>query len=95
MLKKPFHFWLLALTFAVGQWLAVVHGTQHALNSGDQLVACEVCVAGHASAGPPNADLPVALLPLRIELPTRALPQPRRDAPALLPPPRGPPIPLA
>ena len=85
------HLWLLALTLVVGQWLAVVHGIQHELNAGAQLVACETCAVGHATAGPPLARL----------LPT--LPAPSFECPAVIsriplsrpslqvPPPRGPP----
>lgn len=91
MLKRPVHLWLLALTFVVGQWLAVVHGVQHQLNAGEQLVACEICAVGHASAGPPAAELPLALLPARTERPVAALAAPQARATRLIPPPRGPP----
>lgn len=89
--RRPRHLWLLALTLVVGQWLAVVHGVQHELNAGAQLVACETCAVGHATAGPPLARL----------LPT--LPTPSFECPAAIsrtalsrsslqvPPPRGPP----
>lgn len=93
--KRTIHLWLLALTFLVGQWLTVVHGTNHALKAVDEQAACEICVASHASAPPPATDLPVALLPLRIEAPllaTLALPALQ---PLYRPPPRGPPLHLA
>lgn len=95
MRTRPTRLWLLALTFVVGQWLAVVHGVQHQLNAGEQLVACEVCAVGHAAAGPPLAALPLTLLPARAETPTAAplAPPPRRIP--LSPPPRGPPRRLA
>ena len=93
--KRPLHLWLLALTLVVGQWLAVVHGVQHQLNSGEQLVACEICAVGHASAGPPAAVLPLALLPVAIERPAARLPSPQARATLLIPPPRGPPLFLA
>lgn len=93
--KRTIHLWLLALTFLVGQWLTVVHGTQHALSAGDELVACEICVASHAAAPPPATELPLALLPLRIEAPLQAaLDQPAPQA-LYRPPPRGPPLHLA
>ncbi|MDP3293245.1 MAG: hypothetical protein Q8M37_00735 [Nevskia sp.] len=96
MTQKPrIHLWLLALTFLVGQWLTVVHGTQHALNAGDELVACEICVASHAAAPPPAAELPVALLPLRIEAPLLATLELPALQPLYRPPPRGPPLHLA
>lgn len=95
MLKRPHHLWLLALTFAVGQWLAVVHGVQHQLKAGEQLVACEVCAAGHAAAGPPAAGCPIALVPANDEQPIAGpIASPARHAP-LYPPPRGPPSFLA
>lgn len=94
--KRSIHLWLLALTFLVGQWLTIVHGTEHALTPGDELVACEICVASHAGAPPPAAEMPVALLPLRIEAPQQlAVPAPVAEASLLLPPPRGPPLFLA
>ncbi len=92
MLKRPLHLWLLALTFAVGQWLSVVHGVQHQLNAGEQLVACEVCVAGHAAAGPPAAALPLALAPASIERPITLRSAPPSRSTLLFPPPRGPPL---
>lgn len=93
--KRTIHLWLLALTFLVSQWLTVVHGTEHALTAGDELIACEICVASHAAAPPPATDLPMALLPLRGEAPLLAA----LALPALQtlyrPPPRGPPLHLA
>ncbi|MBA4286787.1 MAG: hypothetical protein C0434_14780 [Xanthomonadaceae bacterium] len=90
--KRPLHLWLLALTLVVGQWLAVVHGVQHQLNSGEQLVACEICAVGHAAAGPPAALLPLALLPVAIERPVARRTAPLTRATLLIPPPRGPPF---
>jgi len=89
--KRPLHLWLLALTLAVGQWLAVVHGVQHELSAGEQLVACEVCAVGHASAGPPVAALPLTLRPTRLEAPAAALPAAPARHPLPTPPARGPP----
>ncbi len=93
--KRTIHLWLLALTFLVGQWLTVVHGTNHALKAVDETVACEICVASHASAPPPAADLPVAVVPLRIEAPSLATLQLPALQPLYHPPPRGPPLHLA
>ena len=89
--KRPFHLWLLALTFAVGQWLSVVHGVQHQLNAGERLVACEICAVGHAAAGPPAATLPLTLLPARSETPPATPLAPSSRPTLLIPPPRGPP----
>jgi hypothetical protein len=95
MHARPLHLWLLALTFVVGQWLAVVHGVQHRVSAGEQLVACEVCAVGQAAAGPPLAALPLALLPARSEVPNAVPAAPAaRDLP-LHPPSRGPPRRLA
>jgi len=94
-LKRPLHLWLLALTLVVGQWLAVVHGVQHQLNAGEQLVACETCVVGHSAAGLPVAVSPLALLPATIERPLVARSTPPSRADLLIPPPRGPPLFLA
>ncbi len=90
--KRPLRLWLLALTLVVGQWLAVVHGVQHQLNAGEQLVACEICTIGHAAAGPPAAELPLTQLPATVERPiaTRNAPPSRNTL--LIPPPRGPPL---
>lgn len=93
--KRTTHLWLLALTFLVGQWLTVVHGTQHALNGADERVACEICVASHAAAPPPAAEMPIALLPLRIEAPLQAIVARPALQPLYRPPPRGPPLHLA
>lgn len=82
---------LLALAFAVGQWFGVVHGTQHELNAGDKLVACEVCAAGHAAAGLPVAVALPAAFVRNTETPAAiALPAPQRK-PLYRPPTRGPP----
>ena len=92
--NRTIHLWLLTLTFLVGQWLVFVHGTEHAVSAGDQLVACEICVAHHASAPPPAADLPLAVLPVQLERPAiLPLPLPQANR-VLLPPSRGPPITL-
>lgn len=93
--KRTTHLWLLALTFLVGQWLTIVHGTQHALTPGDELVACEICVASHAAAPPPAAEMPIALLPLRVEAPVQAIVALPALQPLYRPPPRGPPLHLA
>lgn len=93
--KRPLHLWLLALTLVVGQWLAVVHGVQHQLNAGEQLVACETCVVGHSAAPPPAAVLALALLPASNEKPLAVRNAPPSRAALLIPPPRGPPLFLA
>lgn len=84
------HF-LLALAFALGQWFAVVHATQHELSSADRLVACEVCAVGHAAATPPPAAAAGLVFAPGIETPlARPTAAPRRNT-ALRPPTRGPP----
>lgn len=88
---RPRHLWLLVLTLVVGQWLAVVHGIQHELNAGEQLVACELCAVGHASAGPPAASVAPSSPPLALECPPAAR-QACEARPSLrVPPLRGPP----
>lgn len=91
MQTRPFHCWLLALTLVVGQWLAVVHGVQHRLNASEPLVACEVCVAGHASAGPPPTLLVITLLPARNDASAPVPATPPSRLAYRLPPPRAPP----
>jgi hypothetical protein len=94
-LKRTLCLGLLTLTFLVGQWLSFVHSTEHVLVSGDELVACEICVAQHAAAPPPSAELPLALLPVQAEQPAvRPTLRPLVDR-FLLPPSRGPPSSLA
>jgi len=88
---RPRHLWLLVLTLVVGQWLAVVHGIQHELNAGEQLVACELCAVGHASAGPPPASLAPSLPPLALEGPPAARLAPTARPSLRTPPSRGPP----
>ena len=86
---------LLALAFVLGQWFAVVHATQHELNSADRLVACEVCAAGHASGTLPIAAVPaLALLPA-IEPPARLAIAAAFASPIHRPPTRGPPSSIA
>jgi len=83
--------WFLALTFVVGQWLGVVHGTQHELSSADRLVACEVCAVGHAAA-PPPAMLAIPLASLRsVEITAPLQSSAPRQILLLRPPSRGPP----
>ncbi len=68
MLKSlPFRL-LLVLTFAVGQWLALVHATQHELTaSAEKADTCVVCSLGHGSGG-------VAALPaLPVDLSSKSL----------------------
>jgi hypothetical protein len=49
---------LLLLTFTVGQWLAVVHATQHELAPTAKADICAICVLGHGNGA---AALPPAL----------------------------------
>ena len=89
------HHLLLALIFAIGQWFAVVHGTQHELNAGDKVVACEICAIGHASAGPPSQVVPQGGFVARAETPALASTPAPRAALFLRPPTRGPPLLIA
>jgi hypothetical protein len=89
------HHLLLALIFAIGQWFAVVHGTQHELNAGGDTVACEICALGHASAGPPPQITPQGGFVARAETPALAPTPAPRAALVLRPPTRGPPSLLA
>jgi hypothetical protein len=43
---------LLLLTFAVGQWLAVMHATQHELDTVAKADNCVVCSLSHGNGGP-------------------------------------------
>lgn len=70
MLLRPTLRLLLLLTFSVGQWLAVVHATQHELTAADTLVACETCLLGHGSGGMPSMPI------LPADLSSRAAPPP-------------------
>ncbi len=89
--RRTTHF-LLALAFAVGQWFAVVHGTNHELSDGDKLVACEVCAVGHAAApGPAPAGTLLAALP-QIEAPLGQPDAAPAGKPLYRPPTRGPPM---
>lgn len=86
---------LLALAFAVGQWFAVAHATQHELNGSDKLVACEICAVGHAAAPPPTATT-VAVAFFRSVEPATAQPAAAPQRRTLYrPPTRGPPSLLA
>ncbi len=91
---RPLHL-LLALAFALGQWFAVVHTTQHELNGADKLVACEICAVGHAAAAPPSAVALTVAFFRSTEAPV-ALPAavPQRKS-LYRPPTRGPPVLLA
>jgi hypothetical protein len=85
------HF-LLALAFAIGQWFAVVHGTQHELGAGDKAAACEICALGHASAAPPKHVAPSAVFIAGAECPAPSIPVAPRPCLLQLPPARGPPL---
>ncbi len=69
---------LLLLTFAVGQWLAVVHATEHELATGTAKAdTCAVCSLSHGNGGP--ATLPA----LPADLSSKAAPPPPALAVAL------------
>lgn len=93
--KRTIQLWLLALTFVVSQWLAFVHSTEHAITAGDEIATCEICVASHAAAPPPAAELPLTLLPLRVEAPLLAAGDLLFLRPLNRPQARGPPLNLA
>ncbi len=42
---------LLALAFVVGQGFALVHATQHELDSAGKILTCEICAVAHAGGG--------------------------------------------
>ena len=82
----------LAAALILSQWLLVVHAADHPLLQPD--VECQVCVAGHASAGPaPDASAPLELTPATTTGPAHAVrcpAAPRRTSPAI----RAPPLPV-
>ncbi len=82
---------LLTLAFALGQWFAVVHGTQHELNGADKLVACEICAVGHASAAPPSAATLTVSFFRNTEAPVAQPAAAPQRKPLYRPPTRGPP----
>jgi hypothetical protein len=44
---------LLILAIVVGQWLAVVHATQHELSAPDESISCDICAVAHSGGGLP------------------------------------------
>jgi hypothetical protein len=85
---------LIVAAFLAGQWLALLHATQHELKP-ERTVACELCTLAHAAGAPPAAiELAAALIPRGAQPVCRSLPcRPRR--PLTRPNSRGPPLFLA
>lgn len=44
---------LLILAILVGQWLTVVHATQHELSAPDESISCDICAVAHSGGGIP------------------------------------------
>lgn len=68
---------LLLLSFALGQWLAVVHATQHELAPTAKADICSICVLSHGHAG--TAALPA----LPADLSSKAAAPPPLATPSL------------
>lgn len=94
---RTHHRWLnllIAVGFALGQWCAVVHASQHEIVLHAEKTPCAICAIAHAAAAKPAAlMLPPARCSherLSVAAPVR-LPFTRR---AFRPPSRAPPLPL-
>ncbi len=82
---------LLALGFVLGQSFALVHATQHELDSAGKTLSCEICAVAHAGGGLPGSAPPLPAIVGAFPAPDVRLPAAPAERSFYRPLSRGPP----